>query len=138
MFATGLAALFIAEPALGIKANVAVVSGCRATDGDTIRCGGERIRLLGIDAPELPGHCRRGRICAIGDPYASRVSLRQALKGTIRLRRIGIDRYQRTLALVSSDVGDLSCWQLRSGHAIYRRAWDNGRRVAQICPRSVD
>lgn len=38
------------------------VSGCTVTDGDTIRCNGERIRLLGIDTPELPGHCRQGRV----------------------------------------------------------------------------
>ena len=31
------------------------VEGCTVTDGDTVRCNGERIRLLGIDAPELPG-----------------------------------------------------------------------------------
>jgi endonuclease YncB( thermonuclease family) len=44
------------------------VSGCTVTDGDTIRCNGERIRLLGIDTPELPGHCRKGRDCVSGDP----------------------------------------------------------------------
>jgi endonuclease YncB( thermonuclease family) len=52
--------------------------GCSVTDGDTIRCGDERIRLLGIDAPELPGHCRSGRNCAPGDPYASTSSLTAA------------------------------------------------------------
>ena len=39
------------------------VSGCTVTDGDTIRCDGEPIRLLGIDTPEVPGHCREGRDC---------------------------------------------------------------------------
>lgn len=38
------------------------VSGCTLTDGDTIRCIGERIRLLGIDTPELPSHCWMGAI----------------------------------------------------------------------------
>ena len=31
---------------------------CTVVDGDPLRCGSERVRLLGIDAPELPGHCR--------------------------------------------------------------------------------
>jgi endonuclease YncB( thermonuclease family) len=33
----------------------ATISSCHAIDGDTLRCGEERIRLVGIDAPELPG-----------------------------------------------------------------------------------
>lgn len=36
-----------------------------AIDGDTLRCGRERIRLLGTDAPELPGHCQRGTLVAV-------------------------------------------------------------------------
>ncbi len=43
-----------------------------AIDGDTLRCAaGPRVRLAGIDAPEIPGHCRRGRKCTPGDPAAS-------------------------------------------------------------------
>ena len=105
------------------------------TDGDTVRCNGERIRLLGIDAPELPGHCRMGRNCAPGDGYASKQSLADAMIGTIRINRVGEDRYGRTLAILSGDHGDLSCWQLEHGQAIYKPQWDNGRRVARICPK---
>lgn len=116
---------------------VAPVSGqsraCWATDGDTIRCGKERIRLLGIDAPELPGHCRKGRRCAPGDPYASKASLSGAMAGRLSIRRVGRDRYGRTLALVSGASGDLSCYQLAHGRAIYRADWDNGRLLASIC-----
>ena len=32
-------------------------------DGDTIHCGYTRVRLAGIDAPEMPGHCQPGRAC---------------------------------------------------------------------------
>lgn len=113
------------------------VSGCTVTDGDTIRCNGERIRLLGIDAPELPGHCRTGRHCAPGDGYASKRSLSDAMIGTIHISRVGEDHYGRTLAILSSDRGDLSCWQLEHGQAIYKPQWDDGRRVARICPKAV-
>jgi endonuclease YncB( thermonuclease family) len=113
------------------------ISGCRVTDGDTIRCGDERIRLLAIDAPELPGHCRRGRVCAPGDPYASTESLRNAMTGALTIDRAGQDHYGRTLARVSGDKGDLSCWQLERGHAIYKADWDNGLLVARTCPSSV-
>lgn len=110
------------------------VSGCAVTDGDTIRCNGERIRLLGIDTPELPGHCRKGRDCVSGDPYASTQALADAMVGTIRINRAGQDRYGRTLATVSSDKGDLSCWQLEHGQAAYKPKWDDGERVLRTCP----
>jgi micrococcal nuclease len=113
------------------------VSGCTVTDGDTIRCNGERIRLLGIDTPELPGHCREGRECVEGDPYAATRSLADALVGTIRISRAGEDRYGRTLATLSSDKGDLSCWQLQHGQAAYKAKWDDGKRVLRTCPGSA-
>lgn len=106
---------------------------CRVVDGDTLRCGPERVRLLGIDAPELPGHCQPGRQCAPGDPVASSASLNDALRQPLKIDRVGTDRYGRTLALVSGSRGDLSCWQLERGHAIYKPNWDNGGRLQRIC-----
>ncbi|RYG89864.1 MAG: thermonuclease family protein [Alphaproteobacteria bacterium] len=110
------------------------MSGCRVVDGDTLRCGSERVRLLGIDAPELPGHCYRGRVCAPGDPFASTRSLQSALVGKLTIERIDQDRYGRTLALVRGSKGDLSCWQLTRQQARYRDDWDDGGRLARICP----
>lgn len=113
---------------------IAAQPGCTVTDGDTIRCGSERIRLLGIDAPERPGGCQRGRNCAPGDYYASAANLRDAMDGPLQITRVGRDRYGRTLAMVSGPMGDLSCWQLSSGQAVYRAEWDNGGRVRRTCP----
>lgn len=112
----------------------AALQDCRIVDGDTIRCGSERIRLLGIDAPELPGHCRPGRRCAPGDPFASTASLAEAIAGRLRAHRVGQDRYGRTLALVSGGRGDLSCWQVSRGRALYKPNWDDGRQLSQLCP----
>jgi len=112
-----------------------VGASCTVVDGDTLRCGAERVRLLGIDAPELPGHCQQGRQCAPGDAHASTRSLRAAVaKGTIVIQRIGTDRYGRTLALVRAGATDLSCWQLSQGQAIYKPYWDNGGALARTCP----
>lgn len=113
------------------------IDGCRAVDGDTLDCRGERIRLLAIDAPELPGHCREGRECVAGDPAASTSSLSQALSGQLTIDRVGEDRYGRTLARVAGQKGDLSCWQINAKHAIYKAAWDDGLRVARTCPSQV-
>ena len=64
-----------------------------AINGDTLRCGRERIRLLGIDAPEPPGHCRR---CVKRDAVASRAALARLARGRAAISRAGKDRYGRT------------------------------------------
>lgn len=98
---------------------------CTVTDGDTLRCGDERVRLIGIDAPELPGHCRLGRQCAAGDAAASTAALVQLVQGKpVVLERHGQDRYGRTLAFARVGRVDLSCAQLRAGRAIYVAKWD--------------
>ena len=127
----------VALPPIGAPTYDDGVSGCIATDGDTIRCGNERIRLLGIDAPELPGHCREGRRCAPGDPYAATTSLRKAIAGKVHIERLGTDRYGRTIAAVSNNDGDLSCMQLRNRNAIYVARWVNDERIARTCPDQV-
>ncbi|MFL6726653.1 MAG: thermonuclease family protein [Sphingomicrobium sp.] len=102
-------------------------------DGDTLRCGPERLRLLGIDAPEIE-RCPRWRICAPGDGQASKRSLIAALRfGAIRYESISIDRYGRQVAVVWAGTVNLSCWQLQKGQAIYKPNWDNGRVIAREC-----
>lgn len=111
---------------------------CSVTDGDTIRCGEERIRLLAIDAPEMAGHCRVGRECVPGDPVASTRALAQAMLGRrLAIRRIGEDRYGRTLGVVYAGTVNLSCAQLEAGAAIYVRRWDDGGAVRAECPGAV-
>jgi len=106
-----------------------------ATDGDSIRlCSGERVRLLGVDAPEMHGCRPRGRHCAPGDPVASRDNLRRLIAGrTLRIERITRDRYGRTIAQVWAGGVNLSCAQLAGGFARYRGDWDNGGRIGRAC-----
>lgn len=111
-----------------------VISGCDVVDGDTLRCGGERIRLVGIDAPEMPGHCRPGRDCVPGDPYAATASLSGMVRSTMPIQRYGEDKYGRTIAALEGTDGDLSCAQLRDGSAIYKPRWDDSLHVARTCP----
>lgn len=110
---------------------VALTCALIAIDGDTVRCGQERIRLLAIDAPELPGHCRRYRRCVSGDPFAAKRSLQSRLHGPALIHRTGRDRYGRTLAWIKVAGIDLSCHQLRTGYARYRSDWDVGRQAAK-------
>lgn len=89
-------------------------------DGDTFRCNGERIRLASIDAPEMPGHCRAGRRCTPGDPYAAREYLRGMARGEVQCRRVDTDSYGRTVALCEAGGLDLSCAMVSAGHAVER------------------
>lgn len=95
----------------------------RAVDGDTIRCANlvRSVRLIGIDAPELPGHCRRGRECTPGDGAAAKRALASLMRlGPVRVQITGKDRYFRHLALVSTGGQNLNCQLLRTGHAVRR------------------
>lgn len=112
---------------------MASLSGCAAIDGDTLNCAGEHIRLLGIDAPEMPGHCAFGRQCVEGDPYAAQASLQAALMYGMTIERVGSDRYGRTLGMVYVGNQSLSCHQLALGQAAYISDWDDGARVASEC-----
>ncbi|MGH7824996.1 MAG: thermonuclease family protein [Candidatus Binatia bacterium] len=89
-------------------------------DGDTFDCDGKRIRLAGIDAPEMPGHCRKGRRCTQGDPYASQRYLDSLTAGHIECRPMSTDGYGRTIARCRADGKDLSCAMVASGHAVRR------------------
>ena len=86
-------------------------------DGDTIWLGGEKIRLLGIDAPEIgsTADClkekRTGRVAT--ERMAAIVS-----SGAIELRRRGTDRYGRTLAAVLVDGRDAGEVLMREGLAV--------------------
>jgi micrococcal nuclease len=102
-------------------------------DGDTLCCGPERLRLLGIDAPEIE-RCPRKRLCAPGDGQASKRELIAAMRfGPIHYQPITIDRYGRQVAVVWAGSVNLSCWQLRHGQAIYKPQWDNGGIIGQAC-----
>jgi micrococcal nuclease len=102
-------------------------------DGDTLRCGDQRIRLLGIDAPEM-GACPRWRICTSGDGRAAKRSLVDALRfGPLRYEPVTRDRFGRTVAVVWAGKVNLSCWQLQRVQAVYKPHWDNGGIIARDC-----
>lgn len=82
-----------------------------------------RVRLLGIDAPELSARCAREWRGA----QAARVKLREILnEGALSLAPAGPDKYGRMLANAStSATPDVSAAMLRSGLV---RAYDGGHR----------
>jgi endonuclease YncB( thermonuclease family) len=95
----------------------------RVIDGDTFDCAGTRIRLQGIDTPEMPGHCRRGRDCTPGDPYEASANLERLIaSGPVNCVGEKLDHYGRTVARCTAGEVDLSCAQLDAGVAARRYA----------------
>lgn len=107
---------------------------CSAIDGDTIRCGKIKYRLSGIDSPELPGHCRKGRDCAPGDPFAAKANMVALIaQGPVTFHRIKKDLYSRWVVIAHVGKINLSCAQISSGNAIYKSNWDDGGLVKKEC-----
>lgn len=119
------------------------MAACTVTDGDTIRCGSERIRLLGIDAPDDPGNSRcrpfpkPGAVCDRRRAIASKAALQRAMVGLITIDRVKVDVYGRTIGHVFADYKSLSCRQIEAGQARYVARWDDGGRVTSRCPQAT-
>ena len=101
-------------------------------DGDTFRCAdGTRVRLSSIDTPEMPGACRTGRHCALGDPYAAKAALERLILGrTVRCESVGTS-YNRVAAWCSVGGLDLSCAMVRGGYAIRLPQFDTDHRLCR-------
>jgi len=115
----------IAEEIIGVP---------RIVDGDTVHIKEYKIRLEGIDAPEIRQKCKKEKLkisSVIGytfyeDYYCGKVS-KENLDGKINGSKIKCvssskDRYKRYLATCFKDEVNLNQWMVRNGHAVaYRR-----------------
>ncbi|MBB4017326.1 endonuclease YncB(thermonuclease family) [Chelatococcus caeni] len=120
----GIVLALLAERAWGAEPLIVAV------DGDTIHVDDERIRIVGLDAPETyQARCDSERQRG----HRATAHLRRLLTGgTVTIRRQGRDRYRRTLARVYIDGRDVAAIMIRAGHAV---PYDcpRGR-----CPRRID
>lgn len=98
-------------------------AACLAIDGDTLNCDGERIRLVAIDAPELPSF----------NGQTSKAALSAKLLGDIQIIRLSKDRYGRTVANVRVNGESLSCAQIASDSTRYWPRYDPDGSIAKEC-----
>jgi endonuclease YncB( thermonuclease family) len=96
------------------------VGAAWVADGDSIEISGARIRLQGIDAPELDQTCLDpdGRSWACGRTAAH--ELRAHIQDReLTCKPAGADRYQRILAICTlSDGSEVNAWMIRQGWAV--------------------
>ena len=96
----------------------------RVVDGDTLDLSGRRIRLKGMDAPELAQTCdRAGRQVRCGED--AREALRTLTRGhAVTCRVTGQDRYRRALAVCRAEDFDLGAALVRRGLAVAFGAYE--------------
>ncbi len=104
---------------LALKPNGRSLEGrASVTDGDTIRIGDTKIRLKGIDTPEMEQSCSRsGRSYSCG--VVARRRLTELVSGeVVRCRSSGRDRYGRVLARCSVNGNDIGARMVEEGWAV--------------------
>lgn len=94
----------------------------KVVDGDTIILQEKRIRLQGLDAPELTQNCwENGESWACGARAAKELNKRISGR-SIRCSEESIDRYGRVVGVCLVDDTDLGAWMVVEGWALaYRR-----------------
>jgi endonuclease YncB( thermonuclease family) len=116
----------------------AIVGTASVIDADTLDIRSERIRLVGVDAPESGQKCKdaNGALVRCGSTAAN------ALDAWINRNPVtciseGKDRYQRILGKCSVRGQSIQDWLVRNGHAIAYRAYSTEFVSAEIAAREA-
>lgn len=111
-----LVALIAAK--LNDKADMQYRGAFHAGDGDSLVLDGERMRLKGIDAPELSQTCERsGQEWPCGR-QAQRVLQRLVSESGVQCGGGERDRYERLLVTCRSKAGNINARMVASGMAV--------------------
>jgi len=90
----------------------------RIIDGDSIEISDTKIRLVGIDAPELDQECdKKGRNWKCGQEAKSALSMFVANQ-VISCESQGLDKYRRVLGNCSVRGRNLGKWMVTNGWAV--------------------
>lgn len=126
--------LLVAMLALAMPAGAETIDGSRIVivDGDTVALpGGERIRLLDIDAPEsYRSECEAELVAGL----KAKERLRSLLDGQpVTIERAGKDVFSRTLAHLRTPAGDVGEVLLRERLALRYVPGRKAERTAHWC-----
>ena len=88
-------------------------------DGDTIKVSGERIRLAGLDAPEVDQVAQHQNGHWIRQGQRVKRALIEKIGGKIVSVTVeGYDKYNRVLGTVTRRGEDIGEWLVRNGYAV--------------------
>jgi len=126
-----------------------LIGAVRVADGDSIEVGGERVRLAGIDAPELHQSCgEQGREWPCGqqaraalqklvDEGEARGNAQEGGEGGVSCRPVDEDRYGRSVAVCSLDGRDLGAAMVQQGWAVATDGYGSEEREARAAGRGI-
>jgi len=88
-------------------------------DGDTIKDGKDKIRLYGVDAPELRQKCQNKREKDYSCGEEAKNKLKQLIKGkTVKCRVKNLDKYQRKVSVCYVGDMDVNRKMVQEGYAV--------------------
>ena len=91
-------------------------------DGDSLRMGGRKVRLHGIDAPELDQSCRLANDKSYRCGREARNFLKQLIsRREVKCTLIDIDRYDRDVAVCRAGDTELNSAMVSNGWALAYR-----------------
>ena len=115
-FLIAVMALLFIESAAASEPLTGVAS---VIDGDTLEVHGQRIRLLGIDAPESRQICvKDGKSWRCGNDAAFILADKIGRKPVSCEPKGKLDRYGRVIAVCRQGNEDLNAWMVRQGWAM--------------------
>ena len=95
----------------------------KVSDGDSLRSGNLRIRLFGIDAPELRQQCadQNGTFWSCGAAAQRKLNDLIGINKDLQCSLRDVDRYGRLIMQCFSGSTDIGAAMVRSGHALAYR-----------------
>lgn len=108
---------------LSIPVHADMVGNPRVIDGDTVEIAGEKIRLLGIDAPEARQYCKIKTTEYPCGVMATAWLVKKTMDKTIRCLGNERDRYGRIIATCHVDGANLNAEIVRAGWALAYRQY---------------
>lgn len=131
----GLLALVAARFETGPK--ITAEGAARIADGDSLEIDGQRIRLAGIDAPELDQSCRRGDQAYDCGREARKVLVDLAGQVDLACEGNRYDRYDRLLAQCSAGGRNLNEQMVALGWAVAYGDYGDAERQARQARRGL-
>ena len=118
-----IVALMLVIFMLGSARAETVEGTVRVVDGDTIEIKDQKIRLWGIDAPELAQRCTEDSAVYPCGLDASHALAKKIGRKRVTCERLDTDRYGRMVARCTVEGDDISRWMVMQGHALAFRKY---------------